>query len=53
MMFSDSQSAIHLTKSGAYHSKAVHISLKYQYVRDTIAAGEIVVNKVHTSKKIL
>jgi len=50
VVFFDSQSAIHLTKNDAYHSKTKHISVKYHYVRDTVAAGEIVVRKVHTSE---
>jgi len=50
VVFLDSQSAIHLTKNIAYHSKTKHISVKYHYVRNTIVAGEIVVKKVHTSK---
>ena len=49
-VFSDSQSAIHLTKNDAYHSKAKHISIKYHFIRDTIAAGDITVKKVHTSE---
>jgi len=47
-VFSDSQSAIHLTKNDAYNSKTKHISVKYHYVRDTITAWEIVVKKGHT-----
>lgn len=50
VVFSDSQSAIHLTKNDAYHSKTKNISIKYHYIRDTIAAGEITVKKVHTSE---
>jgi len=50
MVFSDSQSAIYLTKNDAYHSKPKHISVKYQYVRDIVTAGEIILRKVHTSK---
>ena len=52
MVFSDSQSAIHLTKNYAYHSKTKHISVKYHYVRDTVTAGEIIVRKVHTSENL-
>ena len=52
MVFSDSQSAIHLTKNDAYHSKTKHISVKYHYVRDTVATGEIVIRKVHTSENL-
>jgi len=50
MVFLDSQSTIHLTKNYAYHSKTKHRSVKYHYVRDTVAAGEIVVRKVHISE---
>jgi len=50
VVFSDSQSAIYLTKNDAYHSKTKHISVKYHYFRDTIAVGEIVVRKVYTSE---
>ena len=50
VVFSDSQSAIHLTKNDAYYSKTKHISVKYHYVRDTVVVGEIVVRKVHTSE---
>jgi len=48
VVFSDSQSAIHLTKNDAYHCKIKHTSVKYHYVRDRVAAGKIVVRKVHT-----
>ena len=34
VVFSDSQSTIHLTKNDAYCSKTKHISVKYHYVRD-------------------
>jgi len=50
VVYSDSQSAIHLTKNDAYHPKTKHISVKYHYVRGTVAAGEIVMKKVHTSE---
>ena len=50
VVFSDSQSVIFLTKNDVYHSKTKHISVKYHYVRDIIAEGEIAVKKVHTSE---
>lgn len=50
VVYSDSQSAIHLTKNDVYHSKTKHISVKYHYVRDIVAIGETVVRKVHTSE---
>ncbi|KAM3286860.1 hypothetical protein P3S67_025659 [Capsicum chacoense] len=48
VVFSDSQSAIHLSNNDAYHSKTKHISVKYHYIRDTMTVGEILVKKVHT-----
>ena len=51
MVVSNSQSAIHLTKNDAYHSKTKHIGVKYHYGKDTITVREIVVKKTHTSEK--
>jgi len=50
VVFLDRQGAIHFTKNDAYYFKTKHISVKYHYVRDKVAAGEIVVRKVHTSE---
>jgi len=50
VVFLDSQNAIHFTKNDAYHSRTKHISVKYDYVRDTIIAGKIVVKTAHTSE---
>jgi len=52
VVFSDNQSAIHLTNDDAYNSKTKHISVKYYYVRDTVAAEEIDVRKVHTLENL-
>ena len=46
--FLDIQSAIHLPKDDAYHSKKKLISIKYHYTRNTIAVEKISVKKVHT-----
>ena len=37
IVFSDSQSAIHLSKNDIYHSKTKYISIKYHFIRDIIA----------------
>ena len=49
-IFCDSQSAIHLAKNPAYHSKTKHIPVKYHYVRHVIDEGEVILEKVHTKK---
>ena len=40
-IFSDSQSAITLTKDGHYHSRTKHIDIHYHFIRYTIEAGSI------------
>ena len=47
IMSSDSQSAIHLFRNDAYHLKTKHICVKYYFIRDIVAQGEIVVKKIH------
>ena len=49
-MFCDSQSAIHLAKNPAYHSKSKHIPIKYHFVRQVIIERGISLNKVHTKE---
>lgn len=48
--FCDSQSAIHLAKNPAYHSKTKHIPVKYHFVRHVVNEGGVVLEKVHTQK---
>ena len=48
--FCDSQSAIHLAKNLAYHSKKKHIPVKYHFVRHVVDEGGVVLEKVHTKK---
>ena len=49
-VFCDSQSAIHLAKNPAYHSKTKHIPIKYHFVRHVVHEGGVVLEKVHTKK---
>eukprot|EP00253_Pinus_taeda_P028064 PITA_28064 len=46
----DSQSAIHLTKNLAYHSKSKHIPIKYHFVRQVITERGVSLEKVHTKE---
>ena len=52
----DSQSAICLAKNNVFHDRTKHIAvskhvaLKMSFVRDMIEAGEVMIQKVHTSK---
>ncbi|OIT36643.1 retrovirus-related pol polyprotein from transposon tnt 1-94 [Nicotiana attenuata] len=40
-LYCDSQAAIAYTKDPKYHSKTKHIDIKYNFVRDVVASGEL------------
>jgi hypothetical protein len=47
-LFSDSQSAIYLTKDQMFHERTKHIDIKYHYIRDIVAQGKLKVCKIST-----
>ncbi|KAK8357244.1 hypothetical protein V6Z11_A05G409400 [Gossypium hirsutum] len=47
-VFCDSQSAIFLTKDQMFHERTKHIDVRYHFVRDIIARGDIVVSIINT-----
>ena len=47
-VFCDTQSAIFLTKDQMFHERTKHIDVRYHFVREIIARGDIVVSKVST-----
>ncbi|KAG8474867.1 hypothetical protein CXB51_031602 [Gossypium anomalum] len=49
-VFCDSQSAIFLTKDQMFHERTKNIDVRYHFVRDIIARGDIVVSKISTHK---
>eukprot|EP00253_Pinus_taeda_P005185 PITA_05185 len=49
-LFCDSQSAIHLAKNLAYHSKSKHIPIKYHFVRQVITERGVFLENVHTKE---
>jgi len=46
VVFSDSQSVIHLCKNLIYHERTKHVDVKYHYVRDQVANGTVIIKKV-------
>ena len=49
-LFIDSQSAIHLAKNSALHSKTKHIQLQYHFIRSVLEDGQLKLEKIHTMK---
>lgn len=49
-LFCDSQSAIHLAKHQVYHARTKHIDVRYHRIREFVAMGDIILDKVHTSE---
>ena len=48
-LYCDSQSAIHLAKNSAFHSKTKHIQLRYHFIRSILEDGQLKLEKIHTS----
>ena len=49
-LYCDSQSAIHLAKNSAFHSKTKHIQLRYHFIRSILEDGQLKLEKIHTSQ---
>ena len=46
----DSQSAIYLSKNNMFHERTKHMKVKYNFIREVVADGQVRVLKVHTLK---
>ena len=51
-LFTDSQSAIHLAKNLALHSKTKHIQLRYHFIRSVLEDGQLKLEKIHTNENL-
>ena len=49
-LYCDSQSAIHLAKNAAYHSRTKHIQRRYHWIRERVEEREFVLMKIHTTE---
>lgn len=50
LLCSDNQSAIHLAKNSAYHSRTKHIDVRYHFIRSMLEEGSFKLEKIHTNK---
>ncbi|XP_031270602.1 secreted RxLR effector protein 161-like [Pistacia vera] len=49
-VYSDSQSAIHLSRNPVYHERTKHVDVHYHFVRDQVTNGIIELKKVPTEE---
>ena len=50
VLHSDSQSAIHLAKNSAFHSRTKHIGLRYHFIRSLLEDDVLTLEKIQESK---
>ena len=49
VIYSDSQSSIAYTKDPKFHNRTKHIDIKYHFVKDLVARGEILLKYIPIS----
>ncbi|GAA0153728.1 transmembrane signal receptor [Lithospermum erythrorhizon] len=50
VLYSDSQSAIHLAKNSAFHARTKHIGLRYHFIRSLLANEVLTLGKIQGAK---
>ncbi|KAE8670621.1 Detected protein of unknown function [Hibiscus syriacus] len=51
-MFCDSQSALHLARNPAFHSRTKYIRVQYHFIREKVEEGTVDMQKIHTKDNI-
>lgn len=50
VLYSDGQSAIHMTKNSTFHSRAKHIGLRHHFIRSLLEDEILALRKILKSK---
>ncbi|KAL5541599.1 hypothetical protein UlMin_009309 [Ulmus minor] len=52
IVFSDSQSTLHLCKNLAFHEKTKHVDVRYHFIIEKVIEGKILVEKISTNDNL-
>lgn len=50
VLYSDNQSAIHLSKNPSFHARSKHIDVRYHWIRDVLESKQLDLEKIHTDE---